>query len=80
MNKTNTCQARICKFVAQSALLVWIGWLGMTAAGCVPPSPATGGGAPLSPTPDKTATAAAVLLDQALADRSCLRLQQAKPR
>lgn len=37
MNKTNTCQARICKFVAQSALLVWIGWLGMTTAGCVPP-------------------------------------------
>jgi hypothetical protein len=78
MNKTNTCQARICKFVAQSALLVWIGWLGMTAAGCVPPSPATGGGAPLSPTPDKTATAAAVLLDQALADMLATSTGEAK--
>ncbi|MBE2240391.1 MAG: SUMF1/EgtB/PvdO family nonheme iron enzyme [Caldilineaceae bacterium] len=32
-----------------------------------PPAVSTGGGAPYSPTPDRTATAAAILIDQALA-------------
>ena len=48
-------------------LPAWLLWLGVMAAGCVPAGPATGGGVPLSPTPDRTATAAAAVLELALA-------------
>jgi formylglycine-generating enzyme required for sulfatase activity len=67
MIRTKMGQARGCQFTNQRALLSLILWCGMTAVGCAATTPATGGGAPLLPTPDLTATAAAVVLEQALA-------------
>lgn len=78
MSNAKSTRMRICQGIVWRILPVWLLWLGMTAAGCVPMPPATSGGAPLSPTPDLTATAAAVLLDQALADMFATSTDEAK--
>jgi hypothetical protein len=70
MSNIRVWQVRVWQFAARSVLMAWIGWLGVLAAGCTSTGPATGGGAPLSPTPDLTATAAAAVLEQALTDTS----------
>jgi hypothetical protein len=79
MNNPKAWRARVCPFGLQSALLVLIAWFGVAAAGCAATAPATGGGAPLSPTPDMTATAAAVVLEQALADAPTSAAAEAAP-
>lgn len=70
MNKANATRSQACRVIVWRTLPVWLLWLGVIAAGCAPTGSATGGGAPLSPTPDLTATAAAAVLEQALADTS----------
>ena len=66
MSKTPQTQAF--RFIVRWMLPAWLLWLGMTTAGCASTTPATGGGAPLSPTPGLTATAASAVLEQALAN------------
>lgn len=68
MNKARVTRTQACRIIAWRTLPAWLLWLSVLAAGCATTMPATGGGAPLSPTPDLTATAAAAVLEQALTD------------